>query len=475
MWHSYRLRLFVGLLLVAVLSIVLVSLITSRGVADRFGRYVDASNAEERQAIAEVIEYQLQQSGVDAIGPFAGEIGRVFDQPITLSDEQGNIVFSSQDINTIEEHIVVEGDAVDPAIAPLDLTLSGDTLQIDEVEPLDVQVHATTQMADGTLTTITYRAPLSAAGFLNQTNLLLFSSAIVALLLAGLASLWLSRSFIRPVDALTQAAEGLAQGDLTRRVAVERPDELGRLAASFNTMAGSLEEQERLRRQMVGDIAHELRTPLGNVRGYLEAAQDGVVATDDALIASLHEETLLLSHLIQDLQDLSLAEAGQLRLSINPQAPADLLEAAVRAQRPQAGAKDITVTIDTSDDLPLIAADAERTGQVLRNLLGNALVHTPVGGEVHLSAEAKDGGVVMRVGDNGPGIDPDHLPHIFDRFYRADAARDRATGGAGLGLAIAQAYVTRQNGRLGVESRPGEGAVFWVWLPEAGKSLLPKR
>jgi signal transduction histidine kinase len=292
-------------------------------------------------------------------------------------------------------------------------------------------------------------------------------AALVTVLLAGLASWWLSRSFMRPVAALTDAAEQLAQGDLGQRVPVERPDELGRLARSFNAMAANLEEQEKLRRTMVGDIAHELRTPLSNVRGYLEAVQEGVVSADAATIDSLHEETLLLSRLIQDLQELSLAEAGQLRLTVGPVDVAELLDAARRSGEPAAREQQVTLTVDALPDLPPVAADAERMGQVLRNLLANAIRHTPVGGTVTLAAAAEKAGVAIRVVDSGPGIAPEHLPYVFERFYRVESGRERATGGAGLGLAIAKALVARQGGRLSAESAPDAGATFTVWLPAA--------
>jgi two-component system sensor histidine kinase BaeS len=323
------------------------------------------------------------------------------------------------------------------------------------------------------------------AGFLSAVNSALVWSAIAAGVAALLLTLLLSRRILGPIDALTAAARVLGQGDLSRRVRVSSNDEIGELARAFNAMADGLARQEQLRRGMVTDVAHELRTPLTNIRGYLEALRDGIARPSPALLDSLHEEALLLNRLVDDLQDLALAEAGQLRLDRRPIVLADLVNQAVNALQSAADAKGLRITTELPHNLPPVEADPERIGQVLRNLISNALTHTPQGGAISVGAEfigdrrleIGDSGtlqspisnlqpaVLIRVRDSGSGIAPEHLPNIFERFYRADRARSRATGGAGLGLAIVKQLVAAHGGRVWAESELGKGAQFTFTLP----------
>jgi len=250
-------------------------------------------------------------------------------------------------------------------------------------------------------------------------------------------------------------------------VEVQSEDEIGELAQAFNAMADGLARLEELRRNMVSDVAHELRTPLSNIRGYLEAVRDGVVEPRPEVIASLYEEAMLLNRLVDDLQELSLAEAGQLRLERRPVAPADVVNKATEAARAQAAAKGIALQVDLPEGLPLVDVDSQRIGQVLGNLLSNALTHTPSGGKVVITAQARQSDVELRVGDTGEGISPEHLPYIFERFYRADKSRSRATGGTGLGLSIARQLVEAHGGRISVASQAGRGTTFTFTLPVA--------
>jgi signal transduction histidine kinase len=269
---------------------------------------------------------------------------------------------------------------------------------------------------------------------------------------------------VGPVEDLTRAARRMARGERPQRVPVRSRDEIGELARAFNHMAGSVAVSEQLRRQMVTDIAHELRTPLTNIRGYLEAVRDGVVTPRPEVMASLHEEALLLTRLVDDLQALALAEAGQLELRRRPVDLAALAEKTVTALRPvlEGGP---AVRIEMPAVLPPVRADPERVSQVLRNLLDNARRHTPPEGEIVLSARSGPGALEVSVRDTGSGIAPEHLPFIFERFYRADQARARATGGAGLGLAIVRQLVEAHGGQVSARSRPGAGAAFTFTLP----------
>jgi signal transduction histidine kinase len=306
--------------------------------------------------------------------------------------------------------------------------------------------------------------------FTRAVTMALVAAVIVGGLLALLVAALFSRRVLRPVDALTAAARRMGRGDLQQRVAVSTRDEIGQLGQAFNTMAEGLERTERLRRQMVTDIAHELRTPLTNLRGYLEALRDGVYAPSPETLASLHEEAVLLAQLVDDLQDLTLADAGQLSLHREPLRLADALVRAQQALLPQAEDKGVQLRVEPpASALPNALADDRRVGQILRNLISNAIRHTPPGGQVVLSAATSPDGVEVVVRDTGEGIAAEHLPHVFERFYRADSSRARATGGAGIGLAVVKQLVEAHHGRVTVQSTPGEGSTFRFALPAVAR------
>lgn len=284
--------------------------------------------------------------------------------------------------------------------------------------------------------------------------------------LAIVLLLTLGGTVLRPVEALTAAAQRMERGDLDVRVAVRSRDEIGRLAQAFNAMAETLARQESLRRQLVTDVAHELRTPLTHLRCQIEGLEDGLVTPDAAALRSLHEETLLLARLVDDLQDLALAEAGRLSLELAPLDPGALIATALQAVRAAAEEAGVTL-IGEAPALPPVLADRERVAQTLRNLLSNAIRHTPRGGRIEVSAARAHEHIAFVVRDTGCGIPADQLPLVFERFHRVDPARARATGGAGLGLAIVRRLVEAQGGEVSVASREGEGAAFRFTLPAA--------
>jgi signal transduction histidine kinase len=218
---------------------------------------------------------------------------------------------------------------------------------------------------------------------------------------------------------------------------------------------------------MVTDVAHELRTPLTNLRGYLEALREGVAEPRRDVIDSLYEEAMLLSQLVDDLQDLTLSEAGQLELHREPTDLPALLTSVAQALRPQLEARHIGLAVDWPTDLPRVDVDRQRVGQVLRNLLANALRYTPDRGHIWLDArtDPEHASVVVRVRDTGPGIPPEHLDNVFERFYRVDGSRTRGTGGSGIGLTIVKQLVEAHGGRVEARSSPGQGATFSFSLP----------
>jgi signal transduction histidine kinase len=290
----------------------------------------------------------------------------------------------------------------------------------------------------------------------------------VGLLSLGLAAVTLRR-VLSPVRELTDATRAFAGGELDHRVAVRRNDELGELAASFNAMAASLARERELQRNMVSDTAHELRTPLTNLRCQIEALEDGLIDQSPAAVASLREEILQLQRLVEDLQELALAEAGELRIEPVPLRLADEVRGATAAlQRGNRwNERDAArIELDPSiDDLPRVLADPVRLRQVLSNLLLNAHDHTVASGGIRVSARASGGEVEVSVEDDGPGVPTEHLTLLFERFYRTDPSRQRATGGTGLGLAIVRQLVEAQGGTVSVENAPGAGARFTFTLP----------
>ncbi|MFG2195861.1 sensor histidine kinase [Streptomyces sp. NPDC048639] len=267
---------------------------------------------------------------------------------------------------------------------------------------------------------------------------------------------------VRPLRALIAAAQRPA--DEAVRVPVLTKDEIGHVAAAFNDLAERRESLERQRRAMVSDVAHELRTPLTNIRSWVEAAQDGLTPADQQLLALLLDEALLLQHIIDDLRDLAAAEAGSLVLHRETLPVRQVLEQVAVAHQGAAGPAGVGLSIEAAEELE-VHADPVRLRQVIGNLVSNAIRHTPNGGRVILRSRVEGDDLVVEVADSGSGIDPEDLPHVFDRFWRADKSRNRQTGGSGLGLAITRKLTEAHDGTVSVISTAGRGSVFTVRLP----------
>ncbi|MEE8413085.1 MAG: ATP-binding protein [Dehalococcoidales bacterium] len=323
------------------------------------------------------------------------------------------------------------------------------------------------------ITGTVYINPIAAADLTSPQRLikpisyfLLWGSG-VAVTIALLITFFLSRRILSPVKALTQAARRLGQGDFSQRVVIKDKSEMGELARTFNIMAENLERDELLQRNMIADIAHELRTPLSNLKGYLEAVREKVIKPDAKTIQSLDEEASLLSRLVTDLQELSLAEAGELKMASQPQDIAELINQTVLPLQTQAAEKGVSISTDLPDNLPAVNIDSHRISQVLRNLLENALTHTAKDNAINISAREEGKWVEVSVLDTGEGIPAEDLPNIFERFYRVDKSRTRTTGSSGLGLTIAKRLVEAHGGRINAQSKPGEGSRFDFTIPVA--------
>ncbi len=283
---------------------------------------------------------------------------------------------------------------------------------------------------------------------------------------AAAVSWFLSVRIVRPIGGLAAAAERIAGGSYGERVPVTSADELGVLASAFNDMATALESAELRRRQLLGDLAHELRTPIATIEGYVEGVRDGVVPATDETWAVMATETGRIERLVDDLQKVSKAEERQLDLRIRPRAPAGVVDDAIRAAGPAYAAKGVALESAAASGLPSVAVDSDRVGEVFANLLDNALRHTPPGGRVDVRAERREQMVEIVVSDTGDGIAQEHLDRVFERFYRVDGGRARARGGSGIGLAIARALVEAHGGSIRAESGGvGRGSRFVVSLP----------
>jgi signal transduction histidine kinase len=296
-------------------------------------------------------------------------------------------------------------------------------------------------------------------------QLALAGAAAAALALA--MARWLARGMTQPLRDMARAAHRMETGDYSQRVHTTSRDEVGQLAAAFNNMSAELESLERLRRDLVANVSHELKTPISALRAHLENLRDGVERPDPETLEVMLSQSERLGRLVDQLLDLSRIESGELRLNRSP-VPLHALVREVLSEIEVARAdRGVRMSDAVPDDLPPVIVDPERVHQVLFNLLDNAVRYTPPGGVVTVSAHAINGSCEIAVTDTGPGIAPEHLPRLFDRFYRADAARSRGDGGTGIGLAIARSMVEAHGGHIRAESRLGRGSVFTFDLPVA--------
>jgi signal transduction histidine kinase len=296
-------------------------------------------------------------------------------------------------------------------------------------------------------------------------NRFLIWGGLLAIAIALVLTLILSRRISSPVKTLTNTARKLGRGDLSQRVDIKGKGEIAELAQAFNSMADNLERDEKLHQELVADTAHELRTPLTNLRGYLEAIKDDVIKPDATTINSLYEEATLLTRLVDDLQELALADASQLKLVQQPENISAVINQAIISFQSQTNEKGLQLLPDIPENLPPVNIDSHRIGQVLHNLIANAVTHTPQGGVVTVSARELGNYIEISVSDTGEGIPQEELPNIFERFYRVDKSRSRRTGGSGLGLTIAKRLVEAHGGTISVQSEPGKGSHFAFTVP----------
>jgi histidine kinase len=325
-------------------------------------------------------------------------------------------------------------------------------------------LHGMEEMSDDLFTN--FRAAVTEA---------LLVSTTAALIGALIVSLFVSRRVVTPIRQMMEASQRIAAGRYQERVEAVGTDELGQLAHSFNQMASTLEQTEAMRRDLIANVAHELRTPLASIKGYMEGMLDGVLPAEPGTYQQIYHEADRLQRLVNDLQELSRVEAGAFKLECRPLAAGDLIQQTAARLRPQFEEKNVNLILRVPGNLPLVQADEDRLNQVLLNLVGNALQYTPSGGTVTITAQISNlkpqipqSELLVSIHDTGLGIAAEHLPHLFNRFYRVDKSRSRAGGGSGIGLTIAKHLVEAHSGHIWAESAgEGKGSTFSFALPLA--------
>ncbi|PDW00658.1 sensor histidine kinase [Candidatus Viridilinea mediisalina] len=448
------LQLTLGFALVTCVAIFTVAFVAQRSVAESFRGYVARSQVLESGLLDRLASHYATndswvgvETGMTSLrgaGRGAGPgPGSPMSSNIMLTDRHGRVVADPQGLGA---------------------TFNLERTRYNDAIPIMVEGETV-----GYVLVLTSRGaalPLAAQSFLEGLNRAIWSAGLLAGGLGLILGLLIARGIAAPLQRLANGARRIAQGHLNERVPARGPTEVQAVAVAFNEMAGALEAGEIQRRQMVADIAHELRTPLTVVQGNLRAILDDVYPLDKREVTTIYETTLGLRRLVDDLRDLSLAEAGRLDLHRQAVNVAALLDQEVALFAELAASQTLSLAADVAPALPPLHADPQRLAQIFHNLVSNALRYTPAGGSVRLTAEP-DGPTQIRfsVIDNGVGIAPEELPHIFDRFYRADRARSRASGGSGLGLAITRELVRLHGGNLTVTSSPGTETRFCFSLP----------
>ena len=445
--HSLLFRLLAGFVLIILIAVGAVFIFLSQSTAAEFESFKQGLEQNRADGLRQQLSiYYKTSGGWEGVQPYIVQMANIYDWHIVVADDDGIVVADS------EESAL--GQVYDNGHQGM--VLSG---------PRD-------QVSHGTLYFTPHERPgeevaLMAAMIARVGGLLLWSCLVTAAV-AALIAFFMARRIVAPVRALTDAAGKLGAGDLSQRVDAEGEGEIAELGRAFNSMADGLQRSLQAQRNMIADTAHELRTPLSNIKGYVEAIRDKVIDPDEETIGVIDQEASTLSRLVDDLQDLSMLEAGQVTLELQPEDLADLIRQSVSAQRARATSRGIDLIAVLPETLPLVSFDHHRIGQVLRNLISNALTHSGKGDTVTVTAVELGDMVEVSVADTGSGVPPADLPHIFERFYRADKSRNRATGGHGLGLTVSKGLIEAHGGTISVESEHGLGSRFTFTLPVTG-------
>jgi two-component system sensor histidine kinase BaeS len=449
--RSISFKLVVAFLLVSLTGVLLSVAFARWSTGDAFQRFLlDQSRANLQQVYTDYYQAHGSWVGVETAWqtyqkntnrPEAPEPDPNRRGPFTLVDQSGQVVLAG--FNHYDGELVASSELKKGTPIKVDGQVVGTLLFIDDNRGFS----------------------RFEAEFFQRVSTSLAVGGLGAIILAVVLGFILSRTITRPIRELTDATQAISQGNLSLDLPVRSKDELGQLAKSFNRMSSELERSFNLRRQMTADIAHELRTPLSVILGHADGVHDGVLQPTLENFEIIRDEAERLEHLVEDLRTLSLADADELPMNFEPVSPKRLLGELLNIYGHSAHQKNIALKSDIVPDIPDLNLDHGRMVQVFGNLLDNALRYTPEGGQITLAAQRSGDQVEIRVRDSGPGLSPDELAHIFDRFYRADVSRQRQDGGSGLGLAIARSIVEKHHGQIRAESQPGQGTAIIISLP----------
>jgi len=453
---SLRVKLTLALLVTGLAGIIIITVLIQQGTASEFDSFIleqeRANFIENMTAYYEVFgswddmklahgRLPIPPNPQDAPPDNSRNNPPPFPIRFTLLDQNGQVVFSDKKDGPDQPAVDIDLDKADPIV--VDGETVGYVVSSEEWPGRDDLEEA----------------------FLRRINQLLLAATAGAVALALLLSFLFARTLSKPLREITAAIQSISRGKLDQQVPVRSRDEIGQVAIAFNQMSADLARANHLRRQMTADIAHELRTPLSVIGGYLASLSDGLLKPNPERFKIMHNEAQHLQRLVEDLRTLSLADAGELPLNKREVAAGELIQLATAAFSHQAEQQDITLSVHTDPDVRMLHADPDRMLQVLSNLLSNALRHTPPQGRITLSTRVEHDQIILSIQDTGPGIDPEHLPHIFERFYRVDSSRHQKQDESGLGLAIAKSIVEAHGGTMRVSSEVGSGSTFSAILP----------
>ena len=472
---SLHFRLIVGFTLVLLVSLLGVSLYVHYAAEreiERFQQEVERARAERIQKV--VNQYYENNKDLSGIGPALEQAKWLYNWNIEVTDAEGKPIalvsgFKPALETADKQRIASAYDKYqNPPFGPDARRKAGEGRRfgkhIYKVQDRDKKDVASIAMGPADFPGDVPEPPMSRLLATLDASLLWTG---IAAGIAGIALVsLLSRRALLSIGVLRGAARTFGGGEYSHRAPKLRPHEIGELGETFNSMADDIQRAERQRLNLMADVAHELRTPLSNIQGYVEAMKDGIINPSDETLESIHQQVLQLNHLVEDVKLLSLIDAGALRLNFEKATVGDVLKRSVRGFVAKARSKEIRLNTEIAEDIPPVRMDTARILQVVDNLLENAVRHTPHGGEVTVRAGMlSTDEVFVAVEDTGEGIPDDVIEMVFDRFRRADPARARATGGAGLGLAIAKNLVKAHGGRIEADSRQGGGTTFRFTIP----------
>jgi len=454
MIHTLQFRLFLAFVLVIVVVIGTVSIFVLRNTGSELEQFDVRTQQAQTDRTGFLLSYYFYMNNLswDGVQTVVEQLGTSEGLHIVVTDANGILVANSQG--------GALGKQYKTSAAGTKLFMPGPPMMGGGMMSQPQQ-----ETVIGILYINPENVPTLTRNLAGTINRFLLWGGLLAIAIALVLTLVLSRRISSPVKVLTKSARKLGRGDFSQRVSIKGKGEIAELAQAFNSMADDLERDEKLRQDLVADTAHELRTPLTNLSGYLEAIKDDVIKPDAATISSLYQEATLLTRLVDDLQELALADANELKLIRQPEAMPAIIEQAIISFQSQAADKGLSLRTDVPDGLPLVNIDSQRIGQVLHNLIANAVTHTPQGGTVTVSTKQAGDNIEISVTDTGEGIPAEDLPNIFERFYRVDRSRSRRTGGSGLGLTIAKRLVEAHGGKINAVSEPGKGSSFTFTIP----------